>query len=128
MKIQTIKDFFAPSAWRLGGAVRRAALTLLMMVLTTMMAWAESETVDTYFVDADGTRHDNITATPLTGGGSTTLAAGWYVVNSDISYTGTITLGGDVNIILCDGKTMTVSEDDNTIYGESKALHIYGQS
>jgi hypothetical protein len=50
------------------------------------------------------------------------------VVNSDISYTGTITLGGDVNIILCDGKTMTVSEDDNTIYGESKALHIYGQS
>ena len=64
----------------------------------------------------------------MTGGGSTTLAAGWYVVNSDISYTGTITLGGDVNIILCDGKTMTVSEDDNTIYGESKALHIYGQS
>ena len=61
MKIQTIKDFFAPSAWRLGGAVRRAALTLLMMVLTTMTAWAESETVDTYFVDADGTRHDNIT-------------------------------------------------------------------
>ena len=49
-------------------------------------------------------------------------------LGADISYTGTITLGGDVNIILCDGKTMTVSEDDNTIYGESKALHIYGQS
>ena len=38
----TIKDFFAPTATRLGGArVRRAAMTLLMMLLTTTTAWAD---------------------------------------------------------------------------------------
>ena len=35
------KNFFAPSAWRLGGAARRAATALLMMVLTATTAWAE---------------------------------------------------------------------------------------
>ena len=51
----TIKNFFAPGAWGLGGAsetratvsavgtsaVRRAAMTLLVMLLTTMTAWAQ---------------------------------------------------------------------------------------
>ena len=101
-------------------------MMLLLVVLTTMTAWAE--TVETYYVDAKGTRHD-ATATVLTGGGATELAEGTYVVNSDIEYTGTITLGGDVNLILCDDKTMTVTNsNDPAIYGVSKALHIYGQS
>ena len=38
------KNFFAPSATGLGGAsVRRAAFTLLMMLLTTMTAWAQGD-------------------------------------------------------------------------------------
>lgn len=69
--------------------------------------------------------------TVLTGGGATSLAAGWYVVNSDINYTGKITLNGDVNIILCNGCTMNVGTDaepikDNGIGGGS--LTIYGQT
>jgi hypothetical protein len=35
------KHVFAPSAWRLGGAVRRAATMLLVMMLTAMTAWAQ---------------------------------------------------------------------------------------
>ena len=42
----TIKDFFAPTATRLGGArVRRAAMLLLMMLLTTATAWPKDYTV-----------------------------------------------------------------------------------
>ena len=114
------------------GALQRLSMTLMLMMLTTMTAWATTEAVETYYIDEKGTQQ-NVTATPLTGGGSTTLAEGTYVVNSDIEYTGKITLGGDVNIILADGKTMTVTNtgtqyNDYAIYGESKALHIYGQS
>ena len=63
----------------------------------------------------------------------TTLPAGTYVVNSDVAYTGTVTLSGDVTLILGDGKTMTVTNtgtgnEDFAIYGESGSLHIYGQS
>ena len=42
------------------------------------------------------------------GGNETDLSAGWYVVNSDISYTGTVILSGDVHLILADGKTMSI--------------------
>ena len=68
--------------------------------------------------------------TVLTGGGATSLAAGWYVVNSDIDYTGKVTLNGDVTIILCDGCTMNVGTEapieGNGIGGGS--LTIYGQT
>ena len=65
-------------------------------------------TVTTSYVDADGTLHEGVEAVPLNNA-MTTLPTGTYVVNSDISYTGTITLNGDVNIILADGKTMSVT-------------------
>ena len=95
--------------------IRRAAAALLVTMLMTMTAWAD--TVTTYYVDENGTRHDNIIATVLTGS-ETSLGAGWYVVNNNISYTGTITLTGDVNIILGDGKTMTVNTTGNSIDGK----------
>ena len=88
--------------------------------------------VTTSYVEASGTLHENVIAIPLDNT-MTTLAAGWYVVNENVDYTGKITLGGDVNIILADGKTMTVTNtgtgnDDFAIYGDSGPLHIYGQS
>ena len=83
-------------------------------------------TVTTSYVDATGTLHEGVEAVPLNNA-MTTLSAGWYVVNSDISYTGTITLNGDVNIILADGKTMTASGNSHGIYGDG-SLTIYGQA
>ena len=88
------------------------------------------------YIDADGTQQRCIDFTVLTGGGATTLSGGWYVVNSNITYTGTITLTGDVNIILCDGKTMSVapSEPSYGIFGgnsdndDNHSLAIYGQT
>ena len=88
--------------------------------------------VTTSYVDASGTLHENVIAIPLDNT-MTTLAAGWYVVNSDVAYTGTVTLSGDVKLILGDGKAMTVTNtgtavNDRAIYGDEKTLHIYGQS
>ena len=66
------------------------------------------------------------TETDLGTNGQTT----WYVVNSNISHSGKIDCWGDVNIILCDGKTMTMSNDgNNSIWGhESGTLTTYGQT
>lgn len=88
--------------------------------------------VTTSYVDATGTLHENVIAIPLDNT-MTTLAAGWYVVNENVDYTGQITLSGDVTLILGDGKAMTVTNtgtdvNDRAIYGDEKTLHIYGQS
>ena len=82
--------------------------------------------VITSYVDASGTLHENVIAIPLDNT-MTTLAAGWYVVNENVDYTGKITLGGDVNIILADGKTMSASGNNHGIYGDGP-LTIYGQA
>lgn len=121
-------------------ATKRAAMMLLALMLTTTGAWAEAlpEIVSVSYVKADGTT-GNVDATVLTNGDSYLGSSGqttWYVVNSDISHTGRITLEGDVNIILGDGKTMTVDAsfilDVDGIEGNGsngyKDLTIYGQT
>ena len=59
------------------------------------------------------------------------LPAGWYLVNSNITYTSTITLNGAVNLILADGKTMTIGTSTSPISGQAISgngnLTIYGQ-
>ena len=88
---------------------------------------SDHKPISVNYIDEDGVEKTRY-ALPLQGG-ETTLTSGWYVVNDDVEYTGKITLGGDVNIILADGKKMTVTNtDDYAIYGDGKALHIYGQS
>lgn len=49
---------------------------------------------------------------------------GWYVVSSDVTISGKLTIKEDVNFILCDGKNLTVeggilAYEDLTIYGQS---------
>ena len=50
---------------------------------------------------------------------------GWYVVNEDLTINGRVTMSGDVNLILCDGATLTVQNGINT---SGAALNIYGQT
>ena len=50
--------------------------------------------------------------------------AGTYVVDGEVNISGTITLSGDVNLIIKDGATLTA----NKIIGNSQNLYIYGQA
>ena len=84
------------------------------------------KTANTYYVDADGTRHDNIPAIVLSGY-ENSLNEGTYLVESDINVDHQIDLDGNVTIILGDGAKMNIS--DNPIYGGYSAmLTIYGQT
>ena len=92
--------------------------------LTPDLSYAPEITVS--YVKADGTT-DTHQAKVLTGN-ETTLDAGWYVVISNINYTGTVSLAGDVTIILADGKTMSVSGGNKGINADDGSLTIYGQT
>ena len=90
-------------------------------------------TVTTSSVEADGTAHEDVQAI-LLDNTMTTLAAGTYVVNSDVTYTNTVTITGDVTLILADGYTMNIGTSESRINGKgikrsgTATLTIYGQS
>ena len=67
------------------------------------------------YIKSDGTP-DEASAIALDGT-ETSLAAGWYFVGKDISYTQTLTLTGDVTLILKDGCEMNVGESGSEVDG-----------
>jgi hypothetical protein len=105
----------------------RATMTLAIM-MTCAMAWADNDPVS--YIDADGTTQTCTNYTVLTGNESsigTSDQTKWYVVNSNISHYGKIECKGNVHLILCDGKTLTVNNSSSIgIYAYN--LTIYGQS
>ena len=106
----------------------------LALMFTATTAWAESLGVD--YIDANGVLQNTATdgidgndePTVLTNGTNVNddIAAGWYVVTGDVSYSNRgINCGyGDMHLILADGAKLTVT-DLNLGYGN---LTIYAQS
>ena len=114
--------------------LKRAALTLLALIMTCAAAWADN--VSTYYIDENGTRHD-VTATVVTTymddlgtDGETT----WYVVNENIFLYGSNNqtyIHGNVNLILADGcelKPACGSNGPNDGFRGSGNLTLYGQT
>ena len=119
---QTIKELMTSTTWGLGGAsTRRAAITLLVMVLAATGAWAEDiETVS--YIDAYGNVQTaqavaldgNETITEEYGRRFIDLAEGWYFVGTDITYSDvTIRPQGNVNLILANDCTMNIGTADS---------------
>ena len=88
------------------------------------------------YLDASGQLQSCTSYTALTGGdGGAELAEGWYVVpkGTTAAYGGTLTLNGDVDLILEDGATLNVGEDGNPVSGiginsNGYDLTVYGQT
>ena len=57
---------------------------------------------------------------------SSTLSNGWYVVNTDVVISSTTYISGEVNLILCDGCTLTAQ--GGIILRDNSSLTIYGQN
>ena len=102
--------------------------------VNTAALLSTGQPVTVAYINADGTPGE-ASAIALDGT-ETSLAAGWYFVGKDIDYTATVTLDGDVNLILADGKTMNIGTSGNRISGcgiarengGDQALTIYGQN
>lgn len=106
--------------------VVRAAMTLLLLLLTSATARAES----VKYIDADGQEKTQDGVTIINNNTSTTFgttnATTWYVMTGEINYTSTVSLIGDVHIILADGADIKIDGADGITTNGN--LTIYGQS
>lgn len=85
--------------------------------------------VDATYIDADGTpQTEKCTPVDTT---STTLAEGWYVASGTVSIPSTVTVSGDVKLVLEDGCSLTVAGSSNKAginVPTGSSLTIYAQA
>jgi hypothetical protein len=106
-----------------------ATLLCAGMMLILLPQAVQAAAVYTY-IDENGDTQTATSVTPVAAD-TATLATGWYVVNSNVTCDATIIVSGDVNLILSDGFTLTVTgSSDNAGINVSagNSLTIYGQA
>ena len=96
-------------------------MTLIIALLTTATGWADGIS----YLDATGTQQSCTTYTTVESS-STSWNSGWYVVSSSTTIADRITVSGTVNLILCDGATLTASK--GITVGSSATFNIYAQT
>ena len=107
--------------------LKRAALTLLALILTCATAWAQTTQSVTY-MDENG-QTQTVNATQITSDNLRMYSDRWYYVSGTVDVSAPLRLmteNGTHNLILCDGATLTVSQISqyNSKYAK---LKVYGQ-
>lgn len=114
---------------RLGKHIKKSVsilLSLTMIIgLFTIVPVATSAAISVSYIGEDGGTKNASSVTELTDG-MTSLSGGWYAVTSDLTIGGRITCTGKVNLILCDGKTLTASKGIG-VTGSGTSLTVYSQ-
>ena len=85
------------------------------------------------YVDANGQEQTQANCTPLTAAGFTGASAGgetWFAANTSFTADGPLQVLGTVNLILCDGVTVTLNQGIalNGHYTQPATLNIYAQN
>lgn len=109
---------YAASAGTLTESEGKYSLTMPAANVTISANFAENVS----YKDANGNDATTSDYTVMTSD-MTNLTAGTYVVKESVTVSA-LTLGGDVNLILCDGATLTVTEG----VSGANSLVIYGQT
>ena len=80
------------------------------------------------YKDAGGSPHSEF-CTPITSS-TTALADGWYYVSGSVVISSTVTISGNVNLILTDDSSLSISVDYGAAIGLTgdNSLTIYGQT
>ena len=106
---------------------RRAAMMLLLALMTTATAWAQGSVSYRVYNASTNQFEDGVAASPTAVTEETTaMSDGWYVVSGNVNVSGRIEVTGTVNLILCDGATLTATQGLHVPTGVT--LNIYGQS
>ena len=89
--------------------------------------WIAAKSNESY-IDADGNPQTEL-ASPLDSA-TTSLETGWYIVKGNVAINSTVTVTGDVKLILADGCSLTVTGSSNSagirVIGDN-SLTIYAQ-
>ena len=111
--------------------LHRAAAALAIVIISASEAWAQGVVE---YIDANGRERYCTLYTTLRHGSNTTLGnegvTRWYVLpeEEDLNFFSPLTINGDVNIILTDGKKMTVKGNGYAAIVLNGNLTIYGQA
>lgn len=116
--------------------VHKRALSLLLsmaLVLTTMLPVTALAATQPRVTFLDSNNTETQAEAMVIDSGSTVLNSGWYVVDSgDVTIDQTVTVSGDVKLILADGANLTVNGTDGDNAGievtQGNSLSIYAQS
>ena len=104
-------------------------LTLVMTCLVVLPTEVHAAT-NVPYLDAAGVEKTASTATEITAS-TNELTTGWYVVNGAVTRTETITVNGNVHLILADGCNLTVTGDERKAginVNDDNRLTIYDQA
>jgi hypothetical protein len=102
----------------------KTAIMLFFTLLASATAWADQTPVS--YIDMDGKTQTVTTYTEVTNGMSLRWNEGTYVVKTSTELSGSIRFDGKVvDLILCDGATLTVNADGSF---DGSRLNIYSQS
>ena len=90
-------------------------IALAAMTVSTTSAWGETKEItylycNPYSLDFSETSDY---AEPLTSSSNSISISGWYYVEGNVTISGTVTLTGDTEIILCDGAELTINSPSN---------------
>ena len=97
------------------------ALCLGLLPTTALAATVENIT----YLDESGTQQTAASATQVTNS-DTQWTDGWYVAQSNITIDGTVTISGNVHLILEDGCNLTVN--GGILLTKGSNMYIYAQS
>lgn len=98
---------------------------ILVFSLFTVIPSTASASTSIRYIDENGDSQRANGVTEVTSS-TTAFSAGWYAVTADTEIGSRITCQGDVELILCDGATLTAAKGISV--KENNSLTIYGQS
>ena len=100
-------------------------LSFLFFTMIAPKAWAQVQYLE---YNTSTTAYDSKTVSSYTAvtSSTTTMSNGWYVVSNTVTVGSRINISGTVNLILCNGCTLTASQGIKVSSGNT--LNIYGQS
>ena len=104
------KEVYKREITRMNKVIRRIVMAAIVVgLLSGMCLVAEAATNDVInYKDATGNTKSCTDYTVVSSG--TSWDEGWYAVTDDTSISGMITIQGNVNLILCDGATLTMEQ------------------
>jgi len=88
--------------------------------------WYEWHHVDLRYIDAKGKQMDTVNCWKLMGRDDNDLSNGWYAVIGNVTYSESIYVRGNANLILCDGSKLTAK--DGICVEKDAKLTIWVQS
>ena len=115
-------------------------MTLLMMLLTTATAWADT---GFNYIGADGAQRNTFTNDGIPDASVTVITSSnmpteigtantttWCVVTEAVEYENSIEITGDVHFIIADGANMIIGDENYgiNISDNTSCLYIYGQA